>query len=222
MKKRLRWLVYGLLLLAIAGGVAYGASWLNSRRYFLVVGPASVEVGKGKMFPVGHEPFQPTDASTRRAYRGFELPGGIKLARGTTVFTDRVELDQALFRILTDAARYAMSKQTPRAPELVQGYIEQLEALPGVSIEQQVELQRLTRQAEYAQGRQHVRDAADLLDRAAEAFDASGGPNGPNDAEAWSTLVEKVRERLVAGPADPTPVPSTPLPTTATTSSVTE
>jgi hypothetical protein len=205
MKKRLRWLLYFAIVVAVLAAVAYGASWLNARRYYLVVGPGEVEVGKGRMFPVGYEPFRPDDPSTRKAYRGFELPGGIKVARGTTIFTDRVELDQALFRLLSDAARYAMSKDTARSPDLVQSYIEQLEVLPGVSIEQQVQLQKLKRQAEFARGRALVREAVARLEKAGEAFEASAGTEGPPDADAWTDLVRRTRASLLTGPEETAP-----------------
>jgi len=207
-KKRLRGLLILLVVLAVLGAIAYGASWLNHRRYYLVVGPASVQIGKGRMLPMGWEPFRPDDPSLRRAYAEFELPGGIKVARGTTIFVDRVELDQALFRLLSDAARYAMSRDTARSPKLVQGYIERLEALPGVSIDQQVELQKLRRQAEFARARQLVRDAAELLAKATEAFEASAGGEGPEHAEAWAELSRRAHTALAEGPTESAPVPT--------------
>jgi len=239
MKKRLRWLLIAVVVTAVLAGIAYGASWLNARRYYLIVGPAAVDIGKGKMFPVGYDPFRPNDPTMRRAYEGFELPGGIKVARGTTMFTDRVELDQALFRLLSDAAQYAMAQDTGRAPELVEGYIERLRALPGVSIEQQVELQKLTRAADFSRGRQLIKGVIEDLQRAEASFHDAAGPDGPPDAEGWAQLVESVRRELTAGPStrrvesavsatrrpvtsDTPPVPAVASASTATTSTTTE
>lgn len=236
-KKRIRWLLIFLLVVAVVGAIAYGASWLNSRRFYLVVGPTDVEIGKGRMFPFGWEPYRPDDPTLRRAYRGFDLPGGIKLARGTTIFTDRIELDQALFRLLTDAALFAMSRDTARSPDLVKDYLDRLDALPGVSMEQQVELQKLTKRAEYSRARQLVREAIELLTKAETAFDVSVGHLGPESAEAWSDLVHRTRASLLEGPPAsrsvsskppvPTPPPPVPAPevatgTTSTTSTKTE
>lgn len=191
-----RILVFLLVVGVLAAGV-YGASWLNARRYFLVVGATEVQVHKGRMLPVGHEPFVPFDADLRRAYRALPLPGGLKLPRGETVFDDRVQLDQALYRILVDAAEHALAQDNARTSELLQHYIEQLKTLPGTNVRQQGLLIRLERAAGVVEARGHVMGARELLERAETLFRASAAGGGPTAARGRALAREVARARAI-------------------------
>lgn len=206
-----------LLVLALIGAGAYGASWLNARRYFLIVDATEVRVGKGRMLPVGHEPFQPADPALRKAYQPFPLPGGMKLPRGETVFDDRVQLDQSLYRMLRDAAEYSMAADNARTAELTTQYIEQLEALPGLTAQQQAKLKELERDATYVEARGYLQRGRENLKKAAQLFreSAKGASGRHRDGEARAAAVELALVRLneveaevsagAAKPASPAP-----------------
>jgi hypothetical protein len=193
--KRLFWTF--VVLGAIAGGV-YAASYINERRYFLIVTETEVKVAKGRMLPVGHAPFVPSDVDLRRAYQSFPLPGGIKLPRGETAFTDRVELDQALFRVLKDSIAYSLSEDNRRTPELVQIYLRQIRAIPGTSVSQQLELAALARDAEYVEARQHLADGIALLKQSSDLFRSSSKGQGgrTRDGEYRAQAIDAALDRL--------------------------
>ena len=201
MKRRLKRLFVALIVLGAVGAGLYGASWLNSRRLFLEVGPAEVSVAKGRMLPVGREPFIPLDPTIRKAYRSFPLPGGMKVGRGVTVFDDRVELDQALFRLLVDAAQFSLEMDNARTVELLPRYIEQMKAIPGVSSDQQLALQAIQREAAYVGGRQQVDAAEEALENAIQLFSkaASGRGSRRNDALVRARRLRGVLETLRKG-----------------------
>lgn len=222
MKRRLKRLFVALLMLGVLGAGLYGASWLNSRRLFLEIGPAEVSVAKGRMLPVGREPFIPLDPTIRKAYRSFPLPGGMKVGRGVTVFDDRVELDQALFRLLVDAAQFSLEVDNARTVELLPRYIEQMKAIPGVSSEQQLQLQAIQRDAAYVGGRQKVETAEATLEQAIELFAraASGRGSRKDDAENRARHLRRVlrvlREGVPGAPVEGSTVTATTATSTST------
>ncbi|MEM1025669.1 MAG: hypothetical protein AAGD10_05325 [Myxococcota bacterium] len=201
MKRRLKRLLLALVVLAMVGVGLYAASWLNARRLFLEVGPAEVSVAKGRMLPFGREAFVPLDPTIRKAYRSFPLPGGMKLGRGVTVFDDRVELDQALFRLLVDAAEFSLEVDNARTIELLPKYLEQMKAIPGVSSQQQLELQGIEREASYVRGRQMVGATEKSLEEAIEQFAhaASGRGSRHVDADARAAHLRRVLRVLREG-----------------------
>lgn len=198
MKRKLKQLFLFLVVVGLLGAAGYVASVLNSRRYFIVVGPAKVNIERGRMLPYGHEPFVPKDPTIRKAYASFSLPGGMKVGRGTSTYDDRVELDQALFRLLRDAARVAVDVDNERTPTLLPRYIEQMAAIPGVSSEQQIELRSLERDAAYVRARHAAEEGRERLVEAARLFkEASRGTSGRfPDAEARALRIHRLLDRL--------------------------
>ncbi len=181
-----------IVLAALAGG-AYLAAWLNARRFYVVVEETRVRIGQGRMFPFGWEPLVPNDPALRRAYESFSLPGGMKLPRGETVYTERVELDQALYRLLEDAAQFTLTADNRRTPGLVRRYLEQLRALPGLTAVQQRAIVELERDADFVGARALAAEAtAQLAEAAALYRSAARGSSGRHpDAEARAAHLEQ-------------------------------
>lgn len=225
-QRGVRWRrIFGTLLaLALVGGGVYVASWLNARRYFLIVEATEVRVARGRMLPVGHQPFVPVEPELRRAYESFPLPGGIKLPRGESTFDDRVELDQALFRVLKDAIAFSLMEENRRTTELVARYLKQVKAIPGTSVAQQLELASLERDAAYHDAREHLNDGVAALREAARLFHESARGQGgrEKDGELRARAVEAVLEHLASPTfgSVPAPVAETPV-RTATTATAT-
>lgn len=201
-KRSFRWgrMLATLIILGLAGGGLYVASWLNARRYFLVVGATEVRIAKGRMLPVGFEPYIPNEVELRRAYETFPLPSGINVPRGETTFTDRVELDQALFRLLKDCLGYTLSKDDRATATLVDKYLHQIRAIPGTSVSQQIELGALERDASYVTARQKLDEAIAGLKEAARMFrdSAKGAGGATGDGDARAAIIETAVERLEA------------------------
>ena len=229
--RRIRWrrILGTLLFLALAGAGVYGASWFNARRYFLVVDATEVKIRKGRMLPVGHEAFVPADPALRKAYQPFPLPGGMKLPRGESVFDDRVELDQAIFRILEDALEFSLAADNARTPELTAKYLQQIRALPGLNAQQQVRIAKLARDAIYVEARGFSDEAERLLDKAEQGFAESAKGHGGGQHKDGAVRAGRIRAALrvlregAPAPESEVEVPvSTPppaLPGTSTTTS---
>lgn len=207
---RMKRLFVALLVMSASAGGAYLASWINSRAFFLVVGPVDVRVEKGRMLPLGREAFLPEDPTVRRAYVSFPLPSGAKIPRGETRFSDRVELDQALFRLLKDCLSFALEKDDKNTAPLVQRYLDQLRALPGTSLAQQLEFAQLERDAAFVNARARVESAQALLKEASQMFRASArGPGARGgDGDLRARQVEAAMQLLLS-PATPRPVSET-------------
>lgn len=175
-----RWVGFSAFVLGVAAVVVL-ASAINSRRYRLVVDDLEVRVRRGLWLPAGHRPFAPQSAQLNAAYRTVPLPEGMAIARQTQTFFDRVLLDQALHRILLDAARYALGPADPEGLEprhldLAERYLDQLSHLPGLSQSQRKTWAGLRRRLGYfkarnvlAEAEDALRSARDKLERAAQA-----------------------------------------------------
>ncbi|MBK8014776.1 MAG: hypothetical protein IPK13_25935 [Deltaproteobacteria bacterium] len=187
-----------LLIITLTAAGLYGASWINSRRFFLIVETGDVSVAQGRMFPVGHEPFVPSDPTLSPAYASFPLPAGMMLPRGVTTFSDRVELDQALYRILRDSAEYVLSHDADlqSSAELSNRYLQQIAALPGTNMVQQAELAKLRLDAEFMLARGRVRDAQRLLEDASQMFSILPADAASNERIRWAQAVTSALDAL--------------------------
>jgi hypothetical protein len=204
----LRRVVGSLAVVLALATIALLASWLNHRRFFLVVEPERVRVDRGAWLPIGHRPFNPDTSRLSTAYAAFRLPSGFPTAVGTRVFTDRVELDQDLYRLLVDAARFALSSapggsaRPPRDVDLAADLLEQIEHLPGLTPRQRREVRSLERGLAYHLGRRALRAARAELGRAQTwLFSASKDPEIPDDAFTEGRRAQRALE-LLEGPRD--------------------
>lgn len=206
-KRRIRFgrIMFALVLLGLVAGGVYFASWLNSRRYFLIVDKTEARVAMGRMLPVGHRPYVPADPALRRAYEPIPLPGGMKLPRGTTTFTDRVELDQALYRLLKDATEFTLAADNKRTPELTERYLTQIKGLAGITVQQQLEISKLERDVQYVRARGLLENAKKDLERAAQLFrrSARGGGGRYADGDVQGRMIDAAVRALEA-PGAPT------------------
>jgi hypothetical protein len=147
--RSLKKLLIVLLLLAMGGAVAFLLSQLNARTYSVQVVEGSLIVMKGRMFPIGTEPYRPIDPAMRDAYAPIPLdgtsPGNLPEAR----FTERDELDRALFEVIGRMAKARVSSDDPK--QLDQGlyYLRRAEKLLGVSDEQRQSLAEMRSEVAY-------------------------------------------------------------------------
>src|SRR5260370_14098806 len=111
--RSLKKLLIVLLLLGMGGAVAFLLSQLNARTYSVQVVDGSLIVMKGRMFPIGSEPFRPVDPAMRDAYAPIPLDGSSPGNLPEPPFTDRDELDRPLFEAV---ARFAKAPANADAP----------------------------------------------------------------------------------------------------------
>lgn len=93
-------------------------------------------------------------------------------------FSERVQLDQALYRILKDAIEFILNAGKARHSGLAVRYLVQLRALPGLNAVQQTKLRRLEGRVRYMEGQQQLDNALISLRKAAELFRLSAQSAG--------------------------------------------
>ncbi len=145
----LKKLVTFLLVLALGGAVAFLLSQLNARTYSLQVVDGNLVVMKGRMFPVGAEPYRPLDPALREAYAPIPLDGNSPGRLVDERFTERDELDRALFDLVGHFAKAKVNSEDPKVLEQGLFYLRRAEKLSGLSDEQRQSLQEMHSEVAY-------------------------------------------------------------------------
>src|SRR5262245_52013685 len=121
-----------LLVVGLLGLVGWLASERNARMYSLRTEADKLVVLKGRMLPMGSDPWTPGDAQLADAYAPIPLEGTQPEPTLMQVqFADRDELDRALFRVLESLARPRI--KAPDEKSLEQGlyYLRRAQLLSG-------------------------------------------------------------------------------------------
>lgn len=160
-------LMVTLLVLALAGAVTVLLSQLNARTFTLAVESGQLLVMKGRLLPWGANPYRPGDLGLADTYAplpldGHEVPQSLLTQR----YTDRDELDRALFSQLEALARPRIASDKPEQIERGVYYLRRADRLAGLSEEQRTTLQRMQAEVAYYQARQKMDDARKLITEA--------------------------------------------------------
>lgn len=152
-------LLITLVVLALFGAVAFLLSQLNARTYTLQVLNGKLTVMKGKLLPVGADPYRPSDARLADAYAPIELEGRTPGELLNQRFTDRDELDRALFTFLKDSADAKIASDDPRALGEGLGLLQRMEKLSGITEGQRSTLKRMEAEVAFDQAKLKLDDA---------------------------------------------------------------
>lgn len=156
-------LVVVLVILGLAGVAAVLLSQLNSRTWTLGQEAGALVVMKGRMLPMGAEPFRPSDPALADAYAPIPLEGqpvGTLLERK---FSDRDELDRALFELLERLAMERITSNDPRELERGLYFVRRAERLSGITEEQRTVLKKLQAEVSFYLARTKLDDARKLI-----------------------------------------------------------
>ncbi|WP_224249690.1 IF-2 protein [Hyalangium gracile] len=157
-------LVVTLLVLAMGGAVAFLLSQLNARTFTLAVDSGQLIVMKGRMLPWGALPFRPSDVGLADTYAPIPLENhDVPASLLTQRFSERDELDRALFTQLEALARPRIASDEPPRVERGVYYLRRAERLTGLSEEQRTSLKRMLAEVAYYQARQRMEDARKLI-----------------------------------------------------------
>jgi hypothetical protein len=156
-------LVLMVLVLGMAGAVAFLLSQLNARTFTLAVQADQLVVMKGRMLPWGAMPYQPPDSRLADTYAPIPLEGHAVTNLLTQRFTERDELDRALFPVLEALARPRIATDDPAAVERGVYYLRRGDRLSGLSEEQRAALKRMMAEVAYYQARQKLDEARKLI-----------------------------------------------------------
>jgi hypothetical protein len=192
-------LLVTLVVLALGGAVAFLLSQLNARTFTLAVDSGHLVVMKGRMLPWGAAPFRPSDVGLADTYAPIPLEGrDVAQSLLTQRFTERDELDRALFSELEALARPRIASDEPPRIERGVYYLRRAERLTGLSEEQRASLKRMQAEVAYYQARQKMEDARKLITEAlAQLRLASESDNRhARNAHQMLTLVEPATTAL--------------------------
>ena len=160
-------LVVTLVVLALLGVVGLLLSQLNARTFTLQAQDGKLLVMKGRMLPIGSEPYRPSDPVLAASYAPIDLLGGGAAGLDGARFEERDALDRALFQFLEGLARPRLVSDDPAV--LQQGLVAlgRMQKLGGVTDEQRRTLRGLESEVAFFQARtrrdQARRDIAEAL-----------------------------------------------------------
>jgi len=171
-------LVVTLLVLALLGAVGFLLSQLNARTFTLQQQDGKLLVMKGRMLPVGSEPYRPSDPALAAAYAPFELFGGSPAGLEGARFDERDAMDRALFQLLEGLTRPRLVSDDPAV--LSQGLVAlgRMQKLGGITDEQRKTLRSLEAEVAFFQARTRLdqarRDIAEAVTQLRIAADSAG------------------------------------------------
>lgn len=153
-----------LLVLALGGAVAFLLAQLNARTFTLEVESGNLVVMKGRMLPWGAAPYRPGDVGLADTYAPIPLEGhNVPQSLLEQRYTERDELDRALFSQLESLARPRIASDEPKRIERGVYYLRRAERLAGLSEEQRTSLKQMQGEVAYYQARQKMDDARKLI-----------------------------------------------------------
>jgi len=152
-------LVVTLVVLGLIGVVGLLLSQLNARTFTLQQQDGKLLVMKGRMLPVGSEPYRPSDPVLAAAYAPIDLLGGTAAGLEGARFDERDAMDRALFQFLEGLARPRLVSDDPAV--LSQGLVVlgRLQKLGGITDDQRKTLRALESEVAFFQARTRLDQA---------------------------------------------------------------
>lgn len=152
-------LVTFLLILGLGGAVMFLLAQINARTFTLEVDNGQLVVMKGRSLPAGAVAYRPSDPKLADAYAPIPLEGQDASALVPQRFSEREELDRALFPLLSALAKPRITSDDPKQVEQGVYYLRRAQKLSGLTEEQRLQVQQMTSDVAYYQARQKLDDA---------------------------------------------------------------
>ena len=171
-------LVVTLIVFALLGAVGFLLAQLNARTFTLQQQDGKLLVMKGRMLPVGSDPYRPSDPAVAAAYAPIDLLGGSPAGLDGARFDERDAMDRALFQLLEGLARPRLVSDDPAV--LSQGLVAlgRMQKLAGITDEQRKTLRSLEAEVAFFQARTRLdqarRDIAEAVTQLRLAADSGG------------------------------------------------
>jgi hypothetical protein len=215
-------LLVTLLILALGGGVLFLLSQLNARTFTLAHESGQLVVMKGRMLPTGAVPYRPGDARLADAYAPLPVEGRDVSDLLTQKFTEREELDRALFPLLESLARPRVQSEEPAQLEKGLYYLRRATLLSGLTEEQRRTLETMKADVAFYQARQKLEEARRSVTEALTQLELAAESRNRNTQRANQMLttvgplarsLEKALRAIDGGMAGTdASTPETPLP----------
>jgi hypothetical protein len=232
--KTLKRIVITLLVLGLGGAVAFLLSQLNSRTFSLEIQEGKLVVMKGRMFPVGSEPYRPSDPTLADTYAPLDLEGTTPTQVVGQRFTERDELDRALYSVIEGLAKGRVTSDDPQTLDSGLYYLRRADRLTTLTEDQRLSLKQMKQEVAYYQARGKLEEAQREIAEAMTQLRLAAQGNGRNarSANQMITTVEPPAKALEealrsavhtlstpagdAAPLQPQPEPVAPEPSKAT------
>lgn len=216
-------LIVFTLILGLGGLVVFLLSQLNARTFTLAMVDGQLVVMKGRNAPAGSVPYRPGDPRLADAYAPIPVEGQDVTALVQRSFTERDELDRALFPLLESLARPRIASDEPAKVDQGLYYLRRAEKLSGITEEQRLTLQKLMTDVAYYQARQKLEDARKLVSDALTQLKLAAESQSRHARSANQMLsvvtppareLEEALRRAVHTLSGPQAAPEQPLPET--------
>lgn len=161
--QRLKRFLVSLLVLSLLAGVGVLLSQLNVRTFWLEIADGRLVVRKGLLLPFGSEPWRPSDAYQADAYAPLELEGTTPTQVLGVRYTDRDELDRAMFQVIEGLARSRVLSDDPRLLDRGLYFLRRAERLAGLTEEQRLSMNQMRADASFYLARSRIEDAQRTL-----------------------------------------------------------
>lgn len=213
-------MVVFLCILGLGGGVAFLLSQLNARTYTLEVENGQLVVMKGRNLPVGAVPFRPSDPRLVDTYAPIPLENHDASSLLQQRFSEREELDRALFPLLESLAKPRITSDEPERVEQGVYYLRRAQKLSGLTEEQRLSLQQMVSDVAYYQARQKLEDARKQIAEALTQLQVAAESQNKNARSANQMLstvgpaARQLEEALrtavhtQSAPREPSPAPA--------------
>src|SRR5712664_3369665 len=175
-------LVVVLLIFGLGGAVVFLISQLNARTFRVEVIDNNLVITKGRLFPIGGEPYRPADPALKEAYAAIPLEGTGIGTLAELRFNDRDDLDRALFDVLSRLASSRINSDDPQVLDRGVYYLRRAEKLSGLTEEQRLVLRGMQSEVAYYLARNKLDDARRTVAEALSQLKiaaGSGPPPGP-------------------------------------------
>jgi hypothetical protein len=203
-------------ILGLAAAVGWLAAERNARTWSLAPVEGRLVVQKGLFLPVGQAAFRTTDPVLAKVYAPLVPPPG-KALPAEAVFPEQVELDRALYALLSAWAREDVATGEPSRLERGLGYLERAMLLPGISGAQREDLAALRAESGYFEARRLLEKARAELSEAAEKLKVTAASRSAHALDAQVLLRDlgpaidaAVAAARSAGAAGAGPAPAAP------------
>ncbi len=181
-----------VLLLGLAGAVAFLLSERNARAFAVEQRDSELHVTRGRFLPYGFQAFRPADKALAAAYAPIPLgPGDSPGDLLSGPFEDRDALDRALFTAMRGWVEARLDVDDPERLAQALRLLHRLELLTGIADEQRKQLHDLQAKVSFFEGRARLDDGLSTLREAVVRLKAASESRGKFARDAGE-LYERV------------------------------
>ena len=177
-------LIVTSVVLALGGATVFLLSQINAKTFTLEIRDGKLVVLKGRMLPIGADPWLPADAALADTYAPIELEGTSPMGAVNVKYEDRDSLDRALFAVLEGLARPRVQSDDPKLLEQGLYFLRRGEKLSGLTDEQRLTLKTMRTDVAFYTARKKLEDRQRQIEEALAQLKLAGTADSKHSREA--------------------------------------